>query len=190
MYPRLNAGVASKLIVHTWTFHIWADLPEICHRYHRWYKDVLWFGWTRCIIHWTKWCDFNSLAPGKFEWHLRYLIFQIISVIDGWGIDCELALRRMSLDLNDDKSTLVQVMAWCRQATSHYLIQWWPRSLSPYGVTMPLWVNTLRPRQNGCHCVDAFSDSFSWMNSFLFLSKFHSSLFQRVQLTISQHWSR
>ena len=24
--------------------------------------------------------------------------------------------------LTDDKSTLVQVMAWCRQATSHYLI--------------------------------------------------------------------
>ena len=27
------------------------------------------------------------------------------------------------------KSTLDQVMAWCRQATSHYLIQCWPRSL-------------------------------------------------------------
>ena len=31
---------------------------------------------------------FNSLAPGKFEWQLRYLIFQIITVIDGWGISC------------------------------------------------------------------------------------------------------
>ena len=36
------------------------------------------------------------------------------------------------------QSTLVQVMAWCRQATSHYLSQCWPRSLSPYGVTRPL----------------------------------------------------
>ena len=70
----------------------------------------------------------------------RYLIFQIISVIDGWGISCELALRWMSLDLTDDKSTLVQIMAWCRQATSHYLSQCWPRSLSPYGVTRPQWV--------------------------------------------------
>ena len=41
----------------------------------------------------------------------------------------------MSLDLTDDKSTLVQVMAWCHQATSHYLSQCWPRSLSPYGIT-------------------------------------------------------
>ena len=83
---------------------------------------------------------FNSLAPGKFEWNFRYLISQIISLIDGWVISSELALRWMSLDLTDDKSTLVQVMAWCRQATSHYLSQYWPRSLSPYGVTRPQWV--------------------------------------------------
>ena len=73
-------------------------------------------------------------------WHLRYLIFQIISVIDGWGISCELALRWMSIDLTEYKSTFVQVMAWCRQATSHYLNQWWPRSLSPYGFTRSQWV--------------------------------------------------
>ena len=77
----------------------------------------------------------NSLVPGKFEWYFRYLIFQIISVIDDWGISCGLALRWMSLDLTVDKSALVQVMAWCRQATSHYLSQCWPWSLSPYGVT-------------------------------------------------------
>ena len=84
--------------------------------------------------------SFNSLTTGKFEWYFRYLIFQMISVIDGWGISCELALRWMSLDLTDEKSTLVQVMAWCHQATSHYLSQWWPRSLSPYGVARPQWV--------------------------------------------------
>ena len=49
----------------------------------------------------------------------------------------------MPLDLTDDKSTLVQVMAWCRQATSHYLSQFWPRFMSPYGVTRPQWVNNL-----------------------------------------------
>ena len=31
-------------------------------------------------------------------------------------------------------------MAWCRQATSHYLSQCWPRSMSPYGVTRPQWI--------------------------------------------------
>ena len=40
-----------------------------------------------------------------------------------------------------DKSTLVQVIAWCRQATSHYPSQCWTRSLLPYGVTGEQWVN-------------------------------------------------
>ena len=48
----------------------------------------------------------------------------------------EIALRLMSLNPPDDKSTLVQVMAWCRQATSHYLSQCWPNSMSPYGITL------------------------------------------------------
>ena len=68
--------------------------------------------------------DLNLLAPGRLD----------------WSISCEIALRWMSLDLTDDKLTLVQVMAWCRQATSHYLSQCWPRSMWPYGVTRPQWV--------------------------------------------------
>ena len=88
---------------------------------------------------------FNSLAPGKFEWNFRHLIFQITSVTDGWDISCELAPRWMSLDLTDDKSALVQVMAWCCQATSHYLSQCWPRSMSPYDVTTPQWVKSFTP---------------------------------------------
>ena len=34
-------------------------------------------------------------------------------------------------------------MAWCHQATSHYLSQCSPRSMLPYGVTRPQWVNSL-----------------------------------------------
>ena len=39
---------------------------------------------------------------------------------------CEIALRWMPLYTFDDKSTMVQVMAWCHQATGHYLSQCWP----------------------------------------------------------------
>ena len=81
----------------------------------------------------------NSLAPGKFQLNLRHVIFK---QIDGSRIRCEIALIWMSLDLIDDHSTMVQVMAWCRQATSNYLSQCWPKSLSPYGVTRPQWVLT------------------------------------------------
>ena len=46
---------------------------------------------------------------------------------------CEIAIRWMSLNLTDDELTMVQVMAWCHQATSHYLNQCWPRFFSHMG---------------------------------------------------------
>ena len=60
----------------------------------------------------------------------------------------------MQLNFSDDKSTLIQVMAWCHQAASHCLNQCWPSSMSPCGITRDQWINTLRPRQNGRHFAD------------------------------------
>ena len=77
----------------------------------------------------------NSLAPGRFKFKFRCVIFKPFLVNGGWGISYEIALRWMSQGLTDDKSTLVQV-------TSHYLSQCWPRSVSPNGVTRPQWVNS------------------------------------------------
>ena len=48
----------------------------------------------------------------------------------------------MPWDLTDNKSTLFQVTAWCRETTSHYLSQCWPSSMSPDGVTRPQLVKT------------------------------------------------
>ena len=59
--------------------------------------------------------DFNSLAPGKFEWNFIYVIFKPSLVIDGWGISLEIALIWLSLDFTNDQSILVQVIAWCCQ---------------------------------------------------------------------------
>ena len=69
------------------------------------------------------------------------VIFGLVLLIDGWAIFCEIALKYMALDIAVGKSTLVQVMAWCSQATSHYISQCWPRSLLPCGVTRPQRVN-------------------------------------------------
>ena len=88
----------------------------------------------------------SSLAPGGFQFNFRKVIFKLTLVNGSWGIPYEIALRWMPPDLTDDQSTLVQVMAWCRQAPSHYLSQCWPRSLSPYGITRPQWVNSF-PRE-------------------------------------------
>ena len=71
----------------------------------------------------------------------------------------------MPQDFTDDKSTLVQVMAWCRQATSHYLSQCWPRSPMPYGVTRPQWVNSAKhitPHESGLGFMTTIFPLFSW----------------------------
>ena len=90
----------------------------------------------------------NSLAPGGFENIFQNVFFKLISWIDTLSNSCETALRSMPQNPSDDKSTLVQVMAWCRQAASHYLSQCCPRSLSPYGVTRPQWVKLILVNQN------------------------------------------
>ena len=105
------------------------NLEKTRKKANRWEENVIY-----CLI--ESWL-LNSAAAGKFEWNFRQIL-----VIDGWGISCEIALLWMSLNFTDE-STLVQVMAWCRQASSHYLSQCWPRSLSPYVVTRPQWVNSL-----------------------------------------------
>ena len=46
----------------------------------------------------------NSLAPGKFEWTFRHVIFKQILLIDGWDISCEIAIIWMPLDFTDDQS--------------------------------------------------------------------------------------
>ena len=52
-------------------------------------------------------------------------------MVDGWGITLSWISLDLTANLTDNKSKLVQVMAWCCQTTSHYLIQCWPRPMSP-----------------------------------------------------------
>ena len=81
----------------------------------------------------------NSLASGRFENNFQNVFFKLISWIDTLSNSCETVLKRMPQNPSDDKSTLVQVMAWCRQATGHYLSQCCPRSLSPYASLRWKW---------------------------------------------------
>ena len=70
---------------------------------------------------------------------LIWVTFKLTLVIAGLGILYEITLSGLSLHLTDDKSTLVQIMAWCHLAPSHYLRQCLPWYLSPYGITRPQW---------------------------------------------------
>ena len=54
---------------------------------------------------------------------------------------CQIVFRWLPDTLTNEKSILVQVKAWCHQATSHYLSECWPRSPSPYGIARPQWIH-------------------------------------------------
>ena len=140
-------------------------------------------------------CSWNIMASasdrlthwplGDFDKKFRQIIFKLILVIEGWSISCEIAIRWMPLDLTDDESTLVQVMAWCRQATSHYLNQCWPNSMPPYGVTRPQWVNTLSLRQNGRHFAeDIFKCIFLNENVWILISISLKYMFPKYPINI------
>ena len=88
---------------------------------------------------------------GDLNGSLDEVIFKLILLIDKIGFPCEIALRWMLLYFTDDKSILIQVMAWWRQATSHYLSQCWPSFMLPYGVTRPQWVNIVIPEYSYLH---------------------------------------
>ena len=76
-------------------------------------------------------------------------------MIVGWGISCEFPLSWKLMNLTPNQSVLVQVMAWCPQATSHYLSQCWPSSMSTYGVTRPQWVDIQRNKIRAIHIFSA-----------------------------------
>ena len=73
--------------------------------------------------------------------NLKNIIFKPILQNRNMGARCVITLWWMQHKLCNEQSTLVQVMTWCRQATSHYLNQCWPRSMTPHGVAWPQCVN-------------------------------------------------
>ena len=80
----------------------------------------------------------NLLAPRRYWWLLK-MHFQ--SCFTDWYLHIILCQCPQMHTTGPYKLTLIQVMAWCHQATSHYLSQCWPRSISPYGISRPQWVN-------------------------------------------------
>ena len=89
-------------------------------------------------IAWDIQCQsFNSLAPGRFECNSKSVIFTLFLLIGIFRSYNDKAISWMAEDFTDDKSTLVQVMAWCRRSKSYYLSQCRPRAISPYRVIRP-----------------------------------------------------
>ena len=84
----------------------------------------------------------KSFAPMRCSCDLELVIFKTHIRIDFlWKCP------EMNATQHHWGSALVQVMAWCHQAGSHYLSQCWPSPVMPYGVTGLQWVKPLRPEQ-------------------------------------------
>ena len=110
---------------------------------------------------------FNSLTSGRSWWGFKNVISILLLLIGIFSLSYDNAIRWISRDLTNDKSTLVQ-------APSHYLSQCWPRSLSPYGVTRPQWVKVIywdqRPMDSHLFCTMSLSPPISDNNfSFFYL---------------------
>ena len=121
----------------------------------------------------------NSLASRGCDCNFESVIIKCISMINILCISCKIALWWKAQDLTDDKSTLDQVMAWCRQAASHHLSQCWPRSLSPYGVTRPQWVKAhhLHVSYNqfpGCWWPGVVKPCITWPNNDIWINSLWS----------------
>ena len=69
----------------------------------------------------------NWLVSGRCGRNLNSVTSQHMLWNKSMGT-CEIALRWMPENTFHDKSSLVQIMVWCHQATSHYLSHCWPRS--------------------------------------------------------------
>ena len=119
----------------------------------------LWLGFTE-----QQACA-QQIGPWEI-WMKVPVMYNLILVIGGWGISCEIVLRCMSLDLTDAKSTLVQVMAWCRQATSHCLSQCWTTDLSRHMASLG---------RNELHCI--LKRKTHWFNYNINTYKFRILLF-------------
>ena len=132
----------------------------------------------------TKGRSVKPLAPGRCGSNFKSVIFKHKKQIKFMSSFPEIALMWMPQN-SIDKSTLVQVMAWCHQAPSHYLSQCWPRSVWLYGITMLThWdLKEMPPALWQTQCSNAFSS----LNIIIFSFKFHWNLFLRVQLTISTY---
>ena len=59
------------------------------------------------------WMILSHWPLGNLDMILKKFIFGVILLIDIFTISSDNALRWMPRDLADDKSTLVQIMAWC-----------------------------------------------------------------------------
>ena len=103
-------------------FRAWANSSQICRNAKRSYV--------------------NSFAPQRCRCDFECLIFNRNLINYIWNISSQIFFKWMAQDHIDDESILVLVLAWGHQATRHYMTQYCPRSILPYGIIRPQLVES------------------------------------------------
>ena len=132
------------------------------------YRRYKWFP-TVYITHW-------SLGDVAIILKIQILL---IAKSSSFNNHCEIPLMWIPQNLTNEKSTWVQVMAWCCQTTGHYLSQYWPRFMSLYDLTRPQWFT--RNRCVSKNCKNRFH--FTFVNS---LGPTDATWRQRTESTLAQ----
>ena len=76
----------------------------------------------------------NSLSPKRCGCDLKLLHFKHNWRVDILHTQANISLEWIPEDLIEGKSTLVEVIGWCHQKTSHNFSQFGLRSMSLYGI--------------------------------------------------------
>ena len=96
------------------------------------------FSWS---CSWRSWTALSGdMSTFKLKTNTkRFKSFQMCgSILDIVIISSDIALRYRPKNLIVEKSMLVHVMAWCHQAPSHYMNQYWANSEKPQGYVCEL----------------------------------------------------
>ena len=125
----------------------------------------------------------NSLSPRSCGHDFKCVNFKHNLRTDILSIQINIMLDWITEDFFGDKSTLFQVMVWCRQATNPYLSKCWPRSRSPYSVGRPQWVDSKSKFRFPC-CCSGRLHSFHSMNMYVQRDQWTSSLYRTTDRTL------
>ena len=137
-----------------------------------------------------------------FCFSFEYAMFKCVGVITLMSISSAIVFRWISQNPTDGKSTLVQVMASCCQAASHYLNQCWQRFIvihNEVGWGVLYWFHSVRPSvcpSSTLHFLEWFWVSrrifiYSHHNTIVFFSKMsvHSSVHPSIRPSVTHPMS-
>ena len=118
-----------------------------------WAKPSRWSATIVFIYCWARYQPMreyvNSLSPVKCGYDLECVNYEHNLGIYILSNQVNITLEWMPEDVVDNKSTSVPVIAWCREATSHYMNEFWLRTSKPYDVTRAQSVKCATPTLSG-----------------------------------------